>query len=65
MTPRVKLHDGIVGALVAGSVALAVFVDPRFGWLAGLTGLIMVQSSFTGFCPVHYTISKVWPESRG
>lgn len=58
MTRKIKLHDGVVGGLIALSGALAVWVDPRFIGLAALTGLIMVQSSFTGFCPVHYAIKK-------
>ncbi len=56
---EVKVHDGIVGALVAVSVGLAFAVDVRFMYLAGLTGLIMIQSAFTGFCPVHYTVNKL------
>jgi hypothetical protein len=59
MTPKVRLHDGIIGALLVGSVALAHFVDVRFLGLAGLTGLIMFSSAFTGFCPVHWAISKL------
>ncbi len=59
MTPKVKLHDGIVGALVLGSTLLAWKVDPAFIWLAGLTGAIMISSAFTGFCPVHFLVSKI------
>jgi hypothetical protein len=59
MTQKVKLHDGIIGALITTSVALAWFVDPRWMWLAGLTAVIMISSAFTGFCPVHWAISKL------
>lgn len=59
MTQKVKLHDGIIGALITTSVALAWYVDPRWMWLAGLTALIMISSAFTGFCPVHWAISKL------
>lgn len=41
------------------SVALAWYVDPRWMWLAGLTAVIMISSAFTGFCPVHWAISKL------
>lgn len=37
MTKKVKLHDGIVGALVLASVGLGQAFDPR--WYA-LTGLV-------------------------
>ncbi len=59
MTKKIKLHDGIVGALIVASVALGQWVSPVFYGLAGLTGLIMVSSAFTGFCPVHFTIGKL------
>ena len=59
MTKQIKIHDGIVGALVLTSAALAWFVDPRWLGLTVLTSLIMISSAFTGFCPVHYTVGKV------
>lgn len=59
MTTRVKLHDGIIGTLLLATGALAWFVDPRFVALAGVTGAIMLSSAFTGFCPVHFAISKL------
>jgi Protein of unknown function (DUF2892) len=59
MTSKVKLHDGIVGAIVLASVGLAWTVNPLFMWLAGLTGAIMISSAFTGFCPVHFAVSKL------
>jgi hypothetical protein len=59
MTRKIKLHDGIVGALITASVALALTVNVNFLYLAGLTGLIMVSSAFTGFCPVHFTLAKL------
>jgi hypothetical protein len=62
MTKRVRVHDGIIGALLAGTSALGVMVDPRFLWLTGLTGLIMLQSAFTGFCPVHFIVSRAIAE---
>lgn len=58
MAPKIKLHDGIIGGLIFTSVALAWAFDPRWIALAGLTALIMISSAFTGFCPVHYLISK-------
>lgn len=59
MTSKVRVHDGIIGVLLLLSAALGTWVDPRGWWLAPLVGLIMVQSAFTGFCPVHFTLSKV------
>lgn len=62
MTKRVRVHDGIIGALLAGSALLGWRIDARFWWLAALTGVVMLQSSFTGFCPVHYVLGKAMPE---
>ena len=62
MSHRVKIHDGVIGALLVVSTGLAAAVDPRFIWLVGLTGLIMVSSAFTGFCPVHFVVRRVHPE---
>lgn len=59
MTRRVRIHDGIIGVLLGTSALLATTVDARFWWLAALTGAVMLQSAFTGFCPVHFTLSKV------
>ena len=64
MSRRVKIHDGIIGGLLLATVALSVLVDPRFIWLAALTGGIMLSSSFTGFCPVHYAVRKALPNAE-
>ena len=58
MTPKVKIHDGIIGGLILFSAVMAWQVDPRFMALAGLTAVIMISSAFTGFCPVHFLVSK-------
>lgn len=64
MSRRVKIHDGIIGVLLLASMALTLWVDLRFGWLAGLVGAIMLSSSFTGFCPVHYAVKLAFPDSK-
>lgn len=58
MTKKIKIHDGILGALLLGSTALAWCVDPRWMALTGLTALVMISSAFTGFCPVHYLVNE-------
>jgi len=54
-----RLHDGIVGAVITAGVALGYWVDPAWLWLPGVVGVLMVQSGFTGFCPVYYTLQKL------
>lgn len=64
MTKQTKIHDGIIALLNLSSVALGYYVDPRFLAIAAAVGLVMVSSLFTGFCPVHYTVGKVFPPER-
>ena len=63
MSARVKLHDGIIGGLLAITTGLTAFVDVRFVCLVGATGLIMLSSAFTGFSPVHFAVRKAMPEA--
>ncbi len=65
MSRRVKIHDGVIGVLLAVVAALTTLVDVRFAWLGGLTGLIMLSSSFTGFCPVHFVVRRALPGEEG
>ena len=58
---ELQVHDGIVGVLILLSVVTGVVVDPASFWLAGVVGAVMVQSAFTGFCPIHFVLSKVMP----
>lgn len=64
MTKRVRLHDGIIGALLGVTGLLAAFVDARFLWLSALTGAVMLQSAFTGFCPVHFALRRLLPNDE-
>lgn len=54
-----RVHDGIVGSIIAASCILSLTVSPLFLYLAVLTGLIMVSSTFTGFCPIYFALGKV------
>ena len=58
-----KIHDGIAGGLTALGVLLGLYVDPTWFWLPGLLGVTLLQSAFTGFCPVYYTLDKIYPEN--
>jgi len=58
---ELKVHDGIVGAIILLSVVAGFKLGPAWFWLAGLTSVAMIQSAFTGFCPVHFVLSKVMP----
>ena len=58
---ELQVHDGIIGAITLLSVVGGTSVDPRLFWVAGLIGLVMFSSAFTGFCPLHFVLSKVMP----
>lgn len=47
------------GTVVLVSVALAVLVDQRWLFLTGFVGLNLLQSAFTGFCPLALILRSV------
>lgn len=54
-----RVHDGIVGAVITAGIALGYLVSPAWLLLPGIVGVLMVQSAFTGFCPVYYTLDRL------
>ncbi len=54
-----RIHDGIVGAAIAGGAALAYYVDPAWWLVPAIIGVTQIQSAFTGFCPVYFTLDKL------
>jgi len=61
---ELRVHDGIVAVIILLSVVLGMYVNPLWLWLAIATGVIMLSSSFTGFCPVHFILGKIMPPSN-
>ena len=59
MGNNTRMHDGIAGALVLLGTVLGYFVSVYWLVLPGALGALMLQSAFTGFCPVYYTLDKV------
>ena len=50
-----KVNDwlrAIAGAIVLVSLALGQWVHPGFYWLTAFVGLNLLQSAFTGWCPM-------------
>jgi hypothetical protein len=48
----------VAGTVVILSVLLAVYVNINFLWLTGFVGLNLLQSAFTGFCPLALILKK-------
>lgn len=48
----------VAGLFVIASVLLAQFVDPRFLWFTLFIGANLLQSAFTGWCPMMWVLRK-------
>jgi len=47
------------GTVVLASLALGVYVSPNWYWLTAFVGANLIQSSFTGFCPLAIVLKKL------
>ena len=59
MGENTGMRDGIAGALVLLGTLLGYFVDPYWLLLPGVLAALMLQSAFSGFCPVYFTLGKL------
>ena len=58
MNTKRRIHDGIAGAVVTIWVALGQWSNPLWLLVPGLLGVMLVQSAFTGFCPVYFILDR-------
>jgi hypothetical protein len=56
-----RIHDGIVGVVVTLGVLLTYYVSTGWLILLGILGVTLIQSAFTGFCPVYFVLDKYCP----
>ncbi len=56
---RTAMHDVIVGSVITLGVFLGYFVSSSWFLLPGIIGVAIIQSAFTGFCPVYFTLDKL------
>ena len=49
----------LAGTLVLASLGLALAVSPWWLLLAAFVGVNLVQSAFTGFCPLPFLLKKL------
>lgn len=47
------------GAVVLVSLALGYFVNPNWFFLTAFVGVNLLQSAFTGFCPLAIVLRKL------
>ncbi|ABB24030.1 MAG: sulfurtransferase [Pelodictyon luteolum] len=57
-----KLVLAIAGLLILVSVSLAVTISTGWLWLTGIVGAMMLQSAFTGFCPMALILKALGVE---
>ena len=60
---KVRLHDGIVGLLNIGSIALAIQFDLNWIYVAVAVAALQILSPFTKFCPVYTILNKIMPDT--
>ena len=46
------------GTVVLASLALGLYVSANWFWLTAFVGANLLQSSFTGFCPLAMILKK-------
>lgn len=54
-----RIHDGIAGAVITLGVLLGYYANPLWLLVPGVLGITLLQSAFTGFCPVYYTLERI------
>jgi hypothetical protein len=60
---KIRIHDGIVGAVYLLSVILAFTVNIQWLYLAGAVAVLQISSYFTGFCPVYFVLDRMMPST--
>lgn len=53
----------VAGSFILLSVLLAVTVSPLWLWFTAFVGLNLLQSAFTGFCPLATILKKLGKQS--
>ena len=56
-----KQIRAFAGTFVLASLALAHWHHPYWLWFTAFVGLNLLQSSFTGFCPLEMVLRKLQP----
>jgi hypothetical protein len=47
------------GSFILVSLALAHYVSPNWLWFTAFVGANLLQSSFTGFCPLEMILKRL------
>ena len=52
----------VAGIILLISIVLTVWQDPNYIWLSVFVSINLVQSAFTGFCPVELLLRRLGME---
>ncbi|MEJ2309834.1 MAG: DUF2892 domain-containing protein [Gammaproteobacteria bacterium] len=58
-----RIVMAFAGVVILASVLLAVYHNINWLWLTGFVGFNLLQSSFTGFCPLASILKKMGRQS--
>jgi hypothetical protein len=56
---REKIVRTVAGAFVLISITLAYYFNLNWLWFTAFVGVNLIQSSFTGFCPLEKVLDKM------
>ncbi|NOS92305.1 MAG: DUF2892 domain-containing protein [Cyclobacteriaceae bacterium] len=56
---RERIIRTVAGIFVIISLAIAFFVSNYWLWFTAFVGVNLIQSSFTGFCPLEKILDKL------
>ena len=56
---REKIVRTVAGIFVLISITLAYYVNLNWLWFTAFVGVNLIQSSFTGFCPLETILDKL------
>ncbi len=62
MQTKRRIHDAIAGGVITVGTALGYYLDPQWLLVPGGLGVTLLQSGFTGFCPVYFVLDRTCPE---
>jgi len=54
-----RIVFAVAGTFILLSVLLAVYVNINWLWFTGFVGANLLQSAFTGFCPLATILKKL------
>jgi hypothetical protein len=58
-----RIVMAFAGTVILVSVLLSIYHNVNWLWLTGFVGFNLLQSSFTGFCPLAMILKKMGRQS--